>query len=156
MQRNMRHRIDMRKIALPIVVALGLVACGQDDSAIIPQPRVMDPDVLARGIKLYRANCARCHGDNAEGASNWQQADKTGKYPPPPLNGNGHAWHHPTKVLLRTIKEGTVVIGGSMPPWQDKLSEEEMRAIIAWFQSRWPDELYAAWAQTDAKARAAK
>ncbi len=40
-----------------------------------------------------------------------------------------------------------------MPPWGDKLSDADMEAIIAWFQSHWPDEIYDTWARMDAEAR---
>lgn len=65
-----------------------------------------------------------------------------------------NTWHHPTVVLKRTIKEGTGKLGGNMPPWGDKLSDEEIEAIIAWFQSLWPDEIYAVWLRLDAESRA--
>lgn len=108
---------------------------------------------VQKGFKLYRANCASCHGDQGQGAYNWKQAGPGGKYPPPPLNGTGHAWHHPMPVLMSTIKKGTQRIGGNMPPWQGKLTDDDISAIIAWFQSRWPDELYQAWARMDREAR---
>jgi mono/diheme cytochrome c family protein len=40
-----------------------------------------------------------------------------------------------------------------MPPWGGQLSDEDMEAIIAWFQSLWPDEIYDTWAQMDAETR---
>lgn len=36
-----------------------------------------------------------------------------------------------------------------MPAWKDKLSDDEMTAAIAWFQSKWPDEIYNAWMQRE-------
>lgn len=108
---------------------------------------------VQNGFKLYRANCAACHGDQGQGVPNWKQAGPDGKYPPPPLNGTGHTWHHPMPVLVRTIKDGTQRIGGKMPPWRDKLTDDDIIAIIVWFQSRWPDELYQAWARMDREAR---
>ncbi len=32
-----------------------------------------------------------------------------------------------------------------MPPFNDKLSSDEIDAVIAWFQSLWPDEIYRVW-----------
>ncbi len=114
--------------------------------------RQMKFSTVQQGFRLYRANCASCHGDQGQGAPNWQRAGADGKSPPPPLNGTGHAWHHPMPALISTIKNGTQRIGGSMPPWQGKLTDAEIHAIVAWFQSRWPDELYQAWARTDREA----
>jgi len=115
--------------------------------------RSRDMAQIVRGGQLYQQNCAACHGTEGEGAPNWQQQGPDGKWPAPALNGTAHAWHHPMTVLKRVIKEGTQRLGGNMPPWGDKLSEQEIDDIIAWFQSKWPDELYAAWYQRDLQAR---
>ncbi|UCH54120.1 MAG: cytochrome c [Pseudomonadota bacterium] len=108
---------------------------------------------VTRGAKLFQENCAACHGAQAEGAPNWQKPGADGKYPAPPLNGTAHAWHHPHSVLVRTIKDGTAKLGGSMPAWRDKLGDADIDAIIAWFQSMWPDELYANWKRMDDESR---
>lgn len=116
-------------------------------------PRDFDFLQMKRGGQLFQQNCAVCHGKQAEGSPNWQQAGPDGKYPPPPLNGTAHAWHHPTKVLMDVIKNGTQRIGGNMPPWKDKLTDEQIRDIIAWFQAKWPDEIYAAWYRNEQQSR---
>ena len=82
---------------------------------------------------------------DGQGTPNWQKRDAEGKLPPPPLNGTAHTWHHPVKVLFRTVREGTASLGGNMPPWQDKLSNDEILLIINWITSLWPDEIYEAW-----------
>jgi mono/diheme cytochrome c family protein len=81
-----------------------------------------------------------CHGSNAEGTRDWKKTDANGNYPPPPLDGSAHAWHHPLAQLARSIKEGGIKLGGVMPPFGDKLSDQEVLAVIAYFQSKWPDE----------------
>jgi len=110
-------------------------------------------DKVSRGRQLYLQNCAVCHGMNGEGAPNWRQRDAEGKFPPPPLNGTAHTWHHPKPALIYTIKNGTAQLGGNMPAWKDKLSDQDIEDIIAWFQSLWPEEIYAAWQRLDAEAR---
>lgn len=117
-----------------------------------PHPSSVDANRLARGEKLYQENCAECHGSNGQGAPNWRQPGPDGKYPAPPLNGAGHAWHHPMKALRYTIKHGSPGGKGNMPGWNDKLSDKEIDAIILWFQSQWPEELYAAWARNNQRA----
>ena len=101
--------------------------------------------MLQTGGSLFQQNCASCHGANAEGTLEWKKTDSNGNYPPPPLNGTAHAWHHDISVLKNTIQEGGVKLGGTMPPFKDKLSTSDIEAVIAYFQSKWPDRLYQQW-----------
>lgn len=145
----------MVKYPILIIALFGLAACSdQDGSAARNQQaqtqqvqvvRNQDSVQIQRGYKMYTQNCASCHGVNGQGAPNWSHPGVQGKDAAPPLNGTGHAWHHPMKALMTTINYGTVRLGGSMPAWKDKLSEQDIGDIIAWFQSQWPDEIYAAW-----------
>ena len=107
--------------------------------------REVDFLAFSRGLKLYQKNCASCHGKNAEGTPDWRKTEDDGMFPPPPLNGTGHTWHHPTKVLVNLIKNGTAKIGGKMPAWKDKLSDQEINDILTWIKAQWPDEIYTAW-----------
>ncbi len=142
----------MKKILFILIVVWLPTACTEREQppAITandtkPLTRSFDYAQLQRGEKLFHANCAQCHGREAEGSPNWRQAGADGKYPPPPLNGTAHAWHHPNSVLMDVIKNGTIRIGGNMPPWRDKLSDAEIADIMVWFQAKWSDEVYAAW-----------
>lgn len=156
----------MRNYSIVIMTLAGLLACSDQDkqeASNQPSPagqvsamRHLDAAKIQHGHKLYVQNCATCHGMNGEGAQDWSRQNANGKYPPPPLNGTGHAWHHPKRALVSTIKYGTVRIGGSMPAWQGKLSDQDIDDIIAWFQSKWPDELYAAWQRTNQASLQAK
>lgn len=110
---------------------------------------VKTKEQIARGEAVYRANCVVCHGVNAQGAFNWKKAGPDGKYPAPPLNGTGHAWHHPTKVLHQVIKYGSPAGQGNMPPWKDKLTDQEIDDVIVWFQSKWSPQIYQAWLERD-------
>ncbi len=108
--------------------------------------RWFTPEQVARGEKLFRENCAACHGNNAEATPNWKQTDANGNYPPPPLDGTAHAWHHDLEILRRTIRQGGKPLGGQMPAFEDKLDAAAIDAVIAFFQSKWPDDLYQRWA----------
>ncbi|RMG34927.1 MAG: hypothetical protein D6720_08245 [Gammaproteobacteria bacterium] len=101
-----------------------------------------------KGRKLFAENCAGCHGDQAQGlVADWKKPLANGSYPPPPLNGTAHAWHHPMAVLKRQIRVGGKPVGGVMPAFGDKLGDADMDAIIAYIQSKWPDNIYAAWSE---------
>jgi mono/diheme cytochrome c family protein len=113
----------------------------------------VDAAALARGAALYRENCSVCHGAQAQGAPNWHQALPDGRMPPPPLDGSGHAWHHPRAWLRATIRDGLGPTRG-MPGFRDKLTDVDVESVIDWFQSQWPVEIYRAWAQMDAASHA--
>ena len=142
---------------LVLCIALLLVACEAAERSAMPVPaapkRQMDSAVLAQGEKLYQAHCAGCHGANAEGDANWRQRDAQGNFPPPPLNGSGHAWHHPVEVLTSVINEGSPGGKGNMPAWRGKLDAAEISAIIHWFQSLWPQPVYDAWYEMQQRGR---
>jgi len=151
----------VKKMFLLGLMALVPAACseqqagtGQEREGAQTILRQVDFAQVSRGGVLFAKHCAECHGDNAQGAVNWRQRDAEGMFPPPPLNGTGHAWHHPQSTLFDVIKEGSPVGMGRMPAWKGRLSDEEITAIIAWFQSRWTDEVFAAWYQTDQRAKA--
>lgn len=107
---------------------------------------------VAIGNELFQSNCASCHKPDASGSPTWKTMDEQGKLPPPPLNGTAHTWHHPLSVLRRTVQRGGVPLGGSMPGFADKLSSSEIDATLAWVQTHWPDEIYAAWHKRNREA----
>ena len=96
---------------------LGLVfavlACGEQSKSIdkIPQnmassfsPRPMNTKQIAVGKAVFEKNCQICHGSQAQGAPNWRQRDVDGRFPPPPLDGSAHAWHHSLSELKNKIE----------------------------------------------------
>lgn len=115
--------------------------------------RVMDTQVISLGQQVFKASCAECHGANAEGAQNWRKRDADGHYPAPPLNGSGHAWHHSLEVLRALIENGSLKGKGKMPAWKGKLSDQEIEATMAWFQSLWPQPVYDAWYEMQQRGR---
>lgn len=139
------------KIKVTVLLVLSsfvIVACSEKDTSkktVKTIERNVDPVQYSRGQKLYLQNCAVCHGKHGEGAPNWQKPDAAGKYPAPPLNGTAHTWHHSTRVLVDTIKNGTAKLGGNMPAWKDKLSDQDIADILSWIKAQWPDEIYTAW-----------
>lgn len=133
-----------------VLLALSLLACDQQPSVSSSSTGLMpiqkfDPAQVKLGGQVYQQNCSRCHGSNAQGDSNWRKRKPNGLFPPPPLNGSGHAWHHPRSVLRDIIENGSKPGDGEMPAWKDKLNGQEIDAVITWFQSIWPDPVYAAW-----------
>ena len=154
------------KLTALIILAVFISACSDEQSMMnMQQPakqqmamesvpvRNMDFSQITRGGQIFNNNCAECHGKGGQGAINWQKKGADGKPQAPPLNGTGHAWHHPYVQLKRTIKQGTQQIGGSMPAWNEKLSEQDIDDVMAWFMSKWPDDIYTAWYKRNEKTK---
>lgn len=135
----------MRKSVL-LISAFLLASCSEDSRVNID--RWYTQEMVQQGKIIYQQNCAQCHGNSAQGAQDWQRPASDGRYLPPPLNGSGHAWHHPLSQLRDVIKNGrSPDITSDMPAWKSKLSDSEIDSVIAWFQSQWPDEIYSAWSR---------
>lgn len=131
-----------------IILILALIAglgCAREESNEDTGKRWYTPAQVEAGRGVFEKHCAICHGRHAEGAREWKRTLPDGSYPPPPLNGTAHAWHHPLPVLKRTIDEGGVPSGGRMPGLKGRLTDEESFAAIAFFQSRWSGEIYREW-----------
>ncbi|MGQ0550239.1 MAG: c-type cytochrome [Armatimonadota bacterium] len=87
--------------------------------------RAADPRL---GERVFLQNCAICHGTNAEG-----------KEFTPPLNRTGHADHHPDWELYMFIAEGKVGFT-QMPAWKERLSDREIRSVIAYVKTLWTED----------------
>jgi mono/diheme cytochrome c family protein len=102
---------------------------------------------LALGEKLYAQQCASCHGANLEGQPDWRKRLPNGRFPAPPHDASGHTWHHPDEVLFAITKHGLVPpyapagYESDMPAFGGKLSDQQIRAVLAYIESRWPPEL---------------
>ncbi len=120
----------------PVVTSVAPVPASQAD---------FDFTKITLGGRLFKENCATCHGDNAEGTPDWRKRNPDGTLKPPPLNGTAHTWHHSKQLLMSIITTGTANMGGSMPAWGDKLTQQEIDAILTWVQSKWPEEIYTNW-----------
>lgn len=105
--------------------------------------RKLAPEKIKRGEETYRKNCASCHGPNGEATPGWRTPGPDGRYPPPPLDGSAHAWHHSTETLEKMIQDGSV--DGAMPAWKGKLTDQQIGDVIVWIKSLWPDEVYDIW-----------
>ncbi|HEY5673983.1 MAG TPA: cytochrome c [Malonomonas sp.] len=123
-------------------IAILISSCGRptDGSA-----RWYSPEQVAEGKILFSTHCSGCHGESAQGDPNWKTALPDGTYPPPPLNGSAHAWHHPLSQLEATIANGGAPPESSMPGFANTLNHQQRLAVIAAFQDYWDNRTYKRW-----------
>lgn len=111
-------------------------------------PDMADPAQIAEGKALYDAQCASCHGIDLEGEAGWQNRRADGTLPAPPQDETGHTWHHPDQQLFAIIKNGMQAMAGgdyksNMKGFADTLSDDEIRAVLDYIKSRWPESIRA-------------
>ena len=95
------------------------------------------------GRSLYETNCASCHGAQLEGQPDWMSRLPNGRLPAPPHDETGHTWHQSDGQLFRIVKEGLAAIAPGyetdMPAFADRMTDDEIRAVIDFIKSTWPD-----------------
>ncbi|TNF21209.1 MAG: cytochrome c [Rhodobacteraceae bacterium] len=104
---------------------------------------------LAEGETLYQGSCASCHGADLEGQPDWRSPGPDGALPAPPHDETGHTWHHPDSVLFEYTKLGGkaalaaqgIDFASGMPGFGDQLTDAQIRNILAYIKSTWPDRL---------------
>ena len=104
---------------------------------------------IESGQALYGEYCAVCHGANLEGQPDWQSPDEDGRLPAPPHDESGHTWHHADSLLFEYAKFGGKVamanlgieFDSAMPGFDDELSDEDLRNILAFIKSTWPEQI---------------
>lgn len=159
-QAGMRRRLHwLLGTAGAVVLAAGGLALLRDPPGIDPR----DEARVAAGKRVYDAQCASCHGAQLEGQANWRERVPNGRLPAPPHNAEGHTWHHPDEELFGLVKEGLEPgkyappgYESDMPAFGGKLSDEEIRSVLAYIKSTWPQEQLAYQLQRDADSRALK
>lgn len=127
-QRREKTRAARRRRAIQLAIIGGfLVAAGGFFAwrLSLQAETTVPADTLSLGAAVYAENCAACHGPNGEGHAAMAAA--------PALDASEHAWHHADGQLQQIILEG----GQSMPGFQGQLSNEEVLAVIRYFQTWW-------------------
>jgi len=133
----MKTQLSLAVWALP----LWLAACG-DEAA----QRTAD---LAKGRVLYDRECASCHGADLSGQPDWRQRKADGRLPAPPHDASGHTWHHPMSMLFDLTKHGLAPplapegYVSDMPAFAGKLSDDEIRDVLAYIESTWSEDIRA-------------
>lgn len=131
------------------LIAATLTGCARDATP--------STQTLALGRRVYDAQCSACHGAKLEGQPHWRTRRADGKLPAPPHDATGHTWHHADQVLFEITKYGVQRFAGphyasDMPAFEGRLSDEEIRAVVAFIKSTWPEQIRNDQAQINARA----
>ena len=84
------------------------------------------PELLARGEKVYGANCAACHQANGKGAG-----------PIKPLDGSPKVLDADPLTQIHVVLNGQA--NGAMPSWK-QLSDTELAAVITFTKNNWSNK----------------
>ena len=149
--RGLRWRAGLLLGVVLAIVAAGACSSPSGDGgtatsgAASPAPATRAPAPVSRtGPEIFATTCAVCHGANGEGQPNWRIAKEDGTLPPPPLNGDGHTWHHADGLLYRIVSRGGAIPGykSGMPAFGDQLSREEIVDVLTYVKSLWGDKSF--------------
>jgi mono/diheme cytochrome c family protein len=93
-----------------------------------PVPTRADPKVSANGANIY-GSCNMCHG-----ADGWGRGHSGLTLQPPPANFREprRLFNRSEEKLREVLHEG--IYGSAMPPWKDKLSDEEINHVVAYIR----------------------
>ena len=154
------------------IIAAGAAVAGLVAIAVLAQQRdsgagtedltflgeLMTTEEVAIGRELYAESCASCHGVNLEGQPDWKRRLENGRMPAPPHDETGHTWHHSDEDLFTITKSGVeAVVPGyesDMPAFEGVLTDEQIRAILAYIKSTWPERQRGFQAEVTANAEA--
>ncbi len=128
-------------------VALFLAGAGRQTGSAAP-----GAGDVANGQRLYGEYCASCHGANLEGEPDWRRPKPDGTLPAPPHDASGHTWHHDDGLLFEYTKlggqaalaaRGITDFRSGMPAFGHVLSDSDIRDILAYIKSTWPERIRA-------------
>ncbi len=142
-----RNKIGLWLLAAAFAFLAGAIAVALlQEGKTLADPN--DRQQVSRGTAVYTQHCAACHGPNLEGQPIWQQKLPTGRMPAPPHDASGHTWHHPDGVLFGITKYGLVPgkyapprYESDMPVFGERLSDQEIWAVLAYIKSTWPENI---------------
>ena len=99
--------------------------------------------MVEQGGSIYAESCAACHGAQLEGQPDWRRRTEDGRMPAPPHDDSGHTWHHADRDLFTITKHGVgAMVPGyesDMPAFAGLLSDDEIKAVLAYIKTSWSE-----------------
>ena len=132
-----------------LLASVLLTACSSSPGEDIATPdSVATVQAAPKGREIFTSNCAACHGAAGEGQPDWHVSKDDGTLPQPPLNGDGHTWHHADGLLYRVVSQGGKIFEdpsipsfkSAMPAFGDRLSHQEIIEVLTYVKSLWGDK----------------
>ncbi len=135
---SLRAMVHAATAVVLLCVIITACSASQTIEEAAPQASAAVPGDRS-GEEIFAATCAACHGADGEGAEHWKVRDADGLLPAPPLNGDGHTWHHGDGLLYRIVREGGGIFGSrsNMPAFGEELTHEEIIAVLEYVKSLW-------------------
>ena len=139
-------------LALIFLALTIVVACTSPGEPVaeVEGTSAASPARTARsGEEVFATICATCHGSEGRGQPNWHIPNEDGTMPAPPLNGDGHTWHHGDGFLYRIVQNGGRFqedpdllpdFRSAMPAFGAQLTREETIAVISYIKGLWGDK----------------
>ena len=134
-------------ILVALIVAVAAFACSSaaDEDRLQSGNAGSDGPTSRTGQEIFAATCAACHGVEGQGQPNWHVPREDGTLPAPPLNGDGHTWHHGDGLLYRIVSEGGAFLEvpsvpnfkSGMPSFREQLSHDELVVVITYIKTFW-------------------
>lgn len=118
----MNHLKTLKLFVLLIFTVFALFACNtQKQTETVENTNLNSPPEIEvakkpDGAGIYKANCARCHGENGEGTDKGISFLK------------GHALDHTEEDFIKQVENGEK--DEKMPAFKDKLTDEEIKAVV--------------------------
>ena len=149
---SMFPRISHASIALAALAltSFAILACSSSSGESDAVPAAIEPPAAtaSTGEEIYTTTCVACHQVGGVGQPDWHIPNAQGVLPAPPLNGDGHTWHHSDGFLYRYVKNGGKMLEtpslpdfkSGMPAFGEQLSHEEIVAVLTYVKSLWGDK----------------
>ena len=148
---EMRDTRTGRRLVMPAlgILVIGAVAAGavwySQSGKVVPGDAT-DLDQVAFGGRIYSRICANCHGTELDGQLGWEVPLKDGTRLAPAHSAEGKTWRRGDDALFEVVKVGGETLrpdGGvsRMPGFGEKLTDEEIWAVIAFIKSTWPSNV---------------
>jgi mono/diheme cytochrome c family protein len=98
-------------------------------------PQLKAPEDFQAALKIYQANCAACHGTNADGKG---QLAAVMEEKPADLRHMLHQYPNVDAYYFWIVSAGGAGFGIPMPGFERQLSERDIWRLINWMQAGFP------------------